>query len=66
MRAVLSATLAKADFVARLSPILGDDLKVVEGEPAIVAAVAEADVRGGSQTPSVKKPARSSTSSKSN
>ena len=44
MRAVLSATLAKADFIARLSPILGDDLKVVEGEPAIVAAVAEADV----------------------
>ena len=44
MRAVLSATLAKADFIARLSPILGDDLKIVEGEPAIVAAVAEADV----------------------
>jgi len=44
MRAVLSATLAKADFIARLSPILGDDLKVVEGEPAIVAAVADADV----------------------
>ena len=43
MRAVLSATLAKADFIARLRPILGDDLKVVEGEPAIVAAVPEAD-----------------------
>jgi phosphoglycerate dehydrogenase-like enzyme len=43
MRAVLSATLAKADFIARLSPLLGDDLKVVEGEAAILAAVPEAD-----------------------
>ena len=43
MRAVLSATLAKADFIARLKPILGDGLKVVEGEPAIVDAVPEAD-----------------------
>lgn len=43
MRAVLSATLAKADFIARLTPILGDDLKVVDGEPAIISAVAEAD-----------------------
>src|SRR5262249_6503558 len=43
MRAVLSATLAKADFIARLTPILGDDLKVVDGEPAIIAAVPEAD-----------------------
>jgi phosphoglycerate dehydrogenase-like enzyme len=43
MRAVLSATLAKADFIARLQPILGDDLKVVDGEPAILAAVPEAD-----------------------
>src|SRR5262249_28921491 len=43
MRAVLSATLAKADFIARLQPILGDDLKVVEGEPAIIAAVPEAE-----------------------
>jgi phosphoglycerate dehydrogenase-like enzyme len=44
MQAVLSATLAKADFIASLSPILGDDLKVVEGEQAIVAAVPDADV----------------------
>src|SRR5262245_27024473 len=43
MRAVLSATLAKADFIARLTPILGDDLKVVDGEPAIIAAVPDAD-----------------------
>jgi phosphoglycerate dehydrogenase-like enzyme len=43
MRAVLSATLAKAEFIARLSPILGDELKVVEGEQAIIAAVGEAD-----------------------
>jgi phosphoglycerate dehydrogenase-like enzyme len=43
MRAVLSATLAKADFIARLSPVLGDDLKVVEGEAAILAAMPEAD-----------------------
>jgi len=43
MRAVLSATLAKAEFIARLMPILGDDLKVVDGEPAIIAAVPEAD-----------------------
>jgi phosphoglycerate dehydrogenase-like enzyme len=43
MRAVLSATLAKADFIARLQPILGDDLKVVDGEQAIVAAVAQAE-----------------------
>jgi phosphoglycerate dehydrogenase-like enzyme len=44
MHAVLSATLAKADFIASLSPILGDDLEVVEGEQAIVAAVPDADV----------------------
>jgi phosphoglycerate dehydrogenase-like enzyme len=44
MHAVLSATLAKADFIASLSPILGDDLKVVEGEQAIVAAVPDANV----------------------
>ena len=43
MRAVLSATLAKADFIARLQPILGDGLNVVDGEPAIVEAVPEAD-----------------------
>jgi phosphoglycerate dehydrogenase-like enzyme len=43
MRAVLSATLAKADFIASLSPVLGDNLKVVEGEHAIVAAVPDAD-----------------------
>jgi phosphoglycerate dehydrogenase-like enzyme len=44
MRAVLSATLAKAQFIARLEPLLGNDLKVVEGEQAIVASVPEADV----------------------
>src|SRR5262245_22410683 len=43
MRAVLSATLAKADFIARLAPILGDDLKVVDGEGAIIAAVGDAE-----------------------
>src|SRR3974390_966175 len=43
MRAVLSATLPKADFIARLQPILGDGLNVVDGEPAIVEAVPEAD-----------------------
>jgi phosphoglycerate dehydrogenase-like enzyme len=44
MRAVLSATLAKAQFIARLEPLLGSDLTVVEGEPAILAAVPGADV----------------------
>jgi phosphoglycerate dehydrogenase-like enzyme len=43
MRAVLSATLAKADFIAKLEPLLGDRLKVVEGEAAIVDAVPQAD-----------------------
>jgi phosphoglycerate dehydrogenase-like enzyme len=43
MRAVLSATLAKADFIARLQPILGERLTIVDGEPAIVEAVPEAD-----------------------
>src|SRR5215831_12936763 len=43
MRAVLSATLAKADFIARLQSILGDGLTIVDGEPAIVEAVPEAD-----------------------
>ncbi|PWT89584.1 MAG: D-2-hydroxyacid dehydrogenase [Proteobacteria bacterium] len=43
MRVVLSATLAKAQFVARLEPLLGADLTVVEGEQAIVAAVPRAD-----------------------
>jgi phosphoglycerate dehydrogenase-like enzyme len=43
MRAVLSATLAKADFIARLEPILGDGLKVVDGEAAIIDAVPDAD-----------------------
>ena len=35
MRAVLSATLAKADFIARLQPVLGDGLNIVDGEPAV-------------------------------
>jgi len=43
MRAVLYATLAKADLVKKLSAILGDDLKVVDTPEQLVAAIPEAD-----------------------
>jgi len=43
MRVVLSATLAKAEVMARIAPILKDDLEVVEGEDAIAAALGDAD-----------------------
>ena len=43
MRAVLYATLAKADLVKKLSAILGDDLKVVDTPEQLAAEIPEAD-----------------------
>jgi phosphoglycerate dehydrogenase-like enzyme len=43
MRAVLYATLAKAELVRKLSAVLGDDLKIVESADALAAEIPEAD-----------------------
>jgi phosphoglycerate dehydrogenase-like enzyme len=43
MRAVLYATLAKADLVKKLSAILGDDLRVVDTPEQLAAEIPEAD-----------------------
>ena len=43
MRAVLYATLAKADLVKKLSAILGDDLEVVDTPEQLAAEIPEAD-----------------------
>jgi phosphoglycerate dehydrogenase-like enzyme len=43
MRAVLYATLAKAELSKKLSAILGSDLKIVDTPDALVAEIPEAD-----------------------
>lgn len=43
MRAVLYATLAKAELSRKLSAILGDDLKIVDSAEALAAEIPEAD-----------------------
>jgi len=43
MRAVLYATLARADLVKKLGAILGDDLTVVDDAEALAAAMPEAE-----------------------
>ena len=43
MKAVLYATLARAEIAARLSAVLGPDLKVVDSDDALAAEVADAD-----------------------
>src|SRR5262245_15612655 len=43
MKAILYATLAKAEIAARLSAILGPDLKIVDSDDALVAEIPDAD-----------------------
>ena len=43
MRAVLYATLAKAELSAKLGAILGPDLKIVDSAEALAAEMPEAD-----------------------
>jgi phosphoglycerate dehydrogenase-like enzyme len=43
MKAILYATLAKAEILARLQPALGADLKVVDTDDDFIAQVADAD-----------------------
>jgi len=43
MKALLYATLAKAELVAKLSALLGPDLKVVDDPDALSAEIADAD-----------------------
>ncbi|MGZ3411196.1 MAG: D-2-hydroxyacid dehydrogenase [Xanthobacteraceae bacterium] len=43
MRAVLYATLAKAELSKKLSALLGDDLKIVDSADALAAEIPEAD-----------------------
>jgi phosphoglycerate dehydrogenase-like enzyme len=43
MKAILYATLAKAEVAAKLSAILGPDLKIVDSDDALVAEIPDAD-----------------------
>ena len=43
MRAVLYATLAKAEAAARLQALIGGDLTVVDTDAALSEAIADAD-----------------------
>ena len=43
MKAILYATLAKAEVSAKLAAILGPGLKVVDSDDALVAEIADAD-----------------------